>query len=66
MRIHAQEICDEMEALEHRRARLGDLLQSGSVSGELDREVRNMVAEVERQMRQLKPRTWVVPARIAA
>ena len=66
MRLKPQEISDEMEAMEHRRSRLSELLESGSISGTLAREIETMLHEVDAEMRRHRPSTWVMSERVAA
>ena len=66
MRIKPQEISDALEAMEHRRSRLSDLLHSGSLSVDLTREIEKLLIEVDAEMKLHKPRTWVTTERIAA
>ena len=66
MRLNPQEISDALEAMEHRRSRLSDLLHSESLSVDLTRQIEKLLTEVDAEMKLHKPRTWVTPERVAA
>lgn len=53
MRIRPVEVSGELEILDHRRARLRDLLDLGFVTPDLQKEIARQLAEVEMKMWEL-------------
>ena len=50
MRIYGEPLRDERDILDHRRARLTELLAAGAASAELRAQLRGALAEVEERL----------------
>mgnify|MGYP005854323853 CR=1 FL=1 len=64
--IQVRMVESEVEALDHRRARLCAIVESGVVSDEMKRQLRSVLADIERRLSMLRARSQPQPQRQAA